>query len=447
MDGLPPSLVLEILSRLTDSADLARCRVASKTLKDLSYEGRTLNHLCTLSQYLKSRSSDADPLIMPFKTIFKNLVRNSPRLECVSIGVEKSLGRRSFVEVEDDYDDLYLSDVSFMKDWLPVIGGRLRSLSISDCWSQSSWRRSDALALISSCCSSLVELELKNTWLSVDGLNIMPKLTNLTLEFVRLDDEDLNKVNCCFMGLQVLNLIGVGGLKEPKIELLHLKRFHWTVSNAPLSLIILAPNLVELKLECIKPKLLVLDTPSLSDLHLTIEEANEFKIKEFGCLKCLKLVSLNPFSVTGMLRLSRTVKMLTVDIPRSIDSVASKLSLGTLFDCFPNLRSLKLGSGAWSGMEALFCAGGLEGGIGMKSVKEITTYLMLYEMVTTLAFLFCVLDRCTNLSDVSLLIHREVDSSTASKFISKCRANWPGVRWRWGMWEEGTEDIWVSDAC
>ena len=46
------------------------------------------------------------------------------------------------------------------------------------------------------------------------------------------------------------------------------------------------------------------------------------------------------------------------------------------------------------------------------------TYLMLYEM-DTIAFLFFVLDRCTNLSDVSLLIHRKVDSSTASKFVSK----------------------------
>ncbi|KAL5572460.1 hypothetical protein UlMin_022057 [Ulmus minor] len=346
----------------------------------ISCEVRTLNHLRSLSQYHKSRSSDANPLIMPFKDHLQE-------------PVEKSIGRRSFVEVEDDYDDLYFLDVSFMKEWLLVIGSRLRTLSISDFWSQSSWRRSDALALISSCCSCLVELELKNTWLSVDGLNIMPKLTNLTLEFVRLDDEDLNKVNCCFLGLQVLNLIGVGGLKEPKIDLLHLKSFHWTVSNAPLSLIIMAPNLVELKLECTKPKLLVLDTPSLSDLHLTVEEANEFKLK------------------------SRIVKMLTVDIPISIDSVAPKLSLGTLFDCFPNLRRL----GRWDWNE-----------------KQITTYLMLYELDTTLMFLFCVLDRCTNFSDVSLLIHREIDSSTASKFISKCRAIWPRVRWRWGMWEEGT---------
>ena len=45
---------------------------------------------------------------------------------------------------------------------------------------------------------SLLELEVKNAWLSVDGLNAMPTLTSLTLEFIRLDDEDLNKVNNFF---------------------------------------------------------------------------------------------------------------------------------------------------------------------------------------------------------------------------------------------------------
>ncbi|KAK8991425.1 hypothetical protein V6N11_062440 [Hibiscus sabdariffa] len=43
MDDLPPSLVVEILSRPTDSADLARCRVASKSLNSLSGEVHSVN--------------------------------------------------------------------------------------------------------------------------------------------------------------------------------------------------------------------------------------------------------------------------------------------------------------------------------------------------------------------------------------------------------------------
>lgn len=98
----------------------------------------------------------------------------------------------------------------------------------------------------------LLELEIKNAWLSVDGLAPMPRLTTLTLEFIRLDDENLEKVNKCFPSLQVLNLIGVGGLKEPMIHLTHLRTFRWTLSNAPISISMVAPNLTNLTLNCMK---------------------------------------------------------------------------------------------------------------------------------------------------------------------------------------------------
>lgn len=159
MEDLPPSLLIDILSRLPDSADLARCRLVSKTLNASSYEVHSLSHLCTCSRYRKYRSRNDNPLAPspPFKSVFCNLIRNSRRLETVAIGVDKSLGRKSYDEAEDDGDDLYLTDVTFMAEWIPAIGGRLRSLSISDFWSQSSWRRSDALALISSCCEFFLD--------------------------------------------------------------------------------------------------------------------------------------------------------------------------------------------------------------------------------------------------------------------------------------------------
>lgn len=287
---------------------------------------------------------------------------------------------------------------------------------------------------------------MKNTWLSVDGLNPMPKLTNLTLEFLRLDDEDLNKVNECFPGLQVLNLIGVGGLKEPKIDLKCLKICHWTISNAPLSLAILAPNLVELKLECVKPRSLILEAPSLSDLHLTIEKAEEFKVKDFPCLKSLHLESLNPFSLMGKFGSRGTIRILELDVPKRKEPVTSTISIDILFDSFPNLSSLKLGPGAWSEMEALFSSGGLESKVEMNGLKDITAHLVIDEIEATLAFMSFILDRCSNLSHMAVLLHGEVGPRIASKFISKCRADWPRVRWRWGFWKEGTNDSWVSDS-
>ncbi|PWA40098.1 F-box/RNI-like superfamily protein [Artemisia annua] len=85
----------------------------------------------------------------------------------------------------------------------------MKSLSISDFWLQSCRRRSVLLSLVSSYCHNLVELEVKNAWLSVENLSPMPMLTSLTLESVRLDDKLLVRLNKCFPNLKFLNLIGV----------------------------------------------------------------------------------------------------------------------------------------------------------------------------------------------------------------------------------------------
>ncbi|GAV62186.1 F-box-like domain-containing protein [Cephalotus follicularis] len=318
MDDLPAPLVLEILSRLTDYSDLARCRLVSKTLNSLSHDVSSINLLCTLSRFLKSRSPETKHLTTPFKDIFKKLILDSRSINSVSIGVEKSLAGLQYDDVEDDSDDLYLTDAVFVAEWLPRVCGDLRRLSISDFWIQSCWRKSDILALISSCCHCLLEIEVKNAWLSVDGLSPMPTLTNLTLEFIRLDDEDLDKVNDCFPFLRVLHLVGVGGLKDPKINLLHLRTCQWTVSNAPLSLSICAPNLEKLILK---------------------------------------------------------FKKLMVDSLKGAERV-QVISLESLFNVFPNVSTLTLGPGAWSEAETQFCTTGLEGETAMKELKEITAHLL-----------------------------------------------------------------------
>lgn len=158
MEELPPPLIVEILGRLADSAELARCRLVSKNLNALSYEVASVHLICTLSRYLKSRAPETKHLVTPFKAVFSTLVRNSRTLESVSIGVDKSLGSISYDDVEDESDDLYLTDVSFVREWLPEIGGGLKSLSLSDFWVQSCWRKSEVLSLISSCCEFRVHV-------------------------------------------------------------------------------------------------------------------------------------------------------------------------------------------------------------------------------------------------------------------------------------------------
>ncbi|XP_028124427.1 F-box/LRR-repeat protein At4g29420 isoform X2 [Camellia sinensis] len=424
MDDLPPPLILEILNRLNNSGDLARCRVVSKTLNALSIEVRSINLHCSFDRYTKSRSPETKSLITPFKSIFKNLVSSSRLVESVSLGVEKPLRGLSYDDIEDELNDLHLTDVDFVSNWLPSVAGRLRSISISDFWVQSCWRRSEVLSLISSCL-----------------------LTSLTLEFIRLDDEDLSRVNDCFPSLQVLNLMGVGGLKEPKIHLLHLRTCQWTVSNAPLSLTILAPNLIKLKLKCVNPRSLVIDAPLLSDFYLSLEKASNLAVKEFRDLKTLQLESTYLCSLVSTFPSCKTIKNLTVESSKCADSAeATKFDLDSLLDVFPNTKSLTLGSGAWLGAETCFHAGGSEVSGGMKAVKEIIAHLFVNDIEITLSFIFSVLEKCSNLTDMALLIHREVESSITSNLITRCMAHCARVRWRWGLWKEGMNDAWVSDG-
>lgn len=169
MDDLPSPLLLDILTRLADSADVARCRVASKTLNSVAPAIRSVDLHCSYNRYAKSRSPLTKSSITPFKQIFNKLISELPTVETVSIGVEKPLRLVAceYDDVDDEEDDLFLSDGGFVKEWLPKICGDLRSLSVSDFWVQSCWRRSDLLSLVSSCC----ELRFSFNFLLITSFN------------------------------------------------------------------------------------------------------------------------------------------------------------------------------------------------------------------------------------------------------------------------------------
>lgn len=360
-----------------------------------------------------------------------------------------------FDDFEDESDDLHLTDFNFIQDWLPSLSNSIKSLSVSDFWVQSCWRRSRALPLISSTCYGLVQLEVRNAWLAVDGLCLMHTLTNLTLEFVRLDDEDLNMINTCFPNLKELNLIGVGGLEEPKINLSHLQTCQWSVSNAPLSLVISAPSLVDFHLKCVKPRLLFLEAPSLSNFSLSLENTDELVLKNCGNIQCLQLEAecVSLAYILSMFRHCVVVERLSLDFVRRTERVVEvgvdqvgEFGLDTLLNYFPNIRYLSLGYEAWLVMESSFRRVSLENGTGMKSLKELVAHIVVLEIEFTLAFIFSVLDKCTLLGDVSLFIHGDADPCAAGNLISVCRSKFPGVRWRWGIWKEGTKDTLISDG-
>ncbi|KAL7593728.1 F-box/LRR-repeat protein At4g29420 [Lactuca sativa] len=446
MDTLPQALVLEILSRLDDSADVARCRAAWKTFNTVSLSLRSINLQLPLSSYIESGSrvsnaSSSSQITSPLKTIFLNVLSNLIVVESVRIGI-KNLPRY-FSHAGVEAKDLHLTDGDFIMQWLPWVSGSLKSLSISDFWPQSCRRRSNVLSLVSAYCNKLVELEVKNAWLSVDNMNQMLMVTSLTLESIRLDDKELIQLNKSFPNLQVLNLIDVRGLKLPTVHLLHLKTCHWTITDAPPFVTVLAPNLITLTIEGKKPAAVHVETPLLTHFHLALPHADPLSVEKFENLKTVWIEASFLYPLLVSFRYTDSVENLTLD-SRGLTKgpfARFKFSLENLFNIFPNMTSLCFRSRAWSEFEVrarIF-------GIGMEGLKTFCGYLMIVDLSLTLSLVACVLDQCFGLVDVSLLIHNNVASYLSKGFMCTCMQRWPNVNWKWGTWEEGKEDSWISD--
>ncbi|CAI9293248.1 unnamed protein product [Lactuca saligna] len=448
MDTLPETLVLEILSRLGDSADVARCRAAWKTFNTVSPGLQSINLQWPLSGCIESRSrvsnaSSSSQVTSPLKTIFLNVLSNLIVVESVRIGV-KNLPRDLLqADVEDKANDLHLTDVDFIMEWLPKVSSSLKSLSVSDFWAQSCRRRSSVLSLLSTYCHNLAELEVKNAWLSVENLNQMLMVTSLTLDCIRLDDKELIQLNKSFPNLQVLNLIDVRGLKLPTIHLLHLKTCHWTITDAPPFVTVIAPNLITLTIEGKKPAAVHVDAPLLTHFHLSIPHADSLLVEKFENLKTLCIEASFLYPLLAHFRYTDSVENLTLDSQGLTKGPfgSFKFTLQNLFNIFPNMTSLCFGSRAWSEFEVR----GSIFGIGMEGLKTFCGYLMIVDLSLTLSWVACVLDQCYNLVDVSLLIHRNVSSNVSKDFMRTCMLRWPKVNWKWGTWEEGKEDCWISD--
>nr|KAJ0196511.1 hypothetical protein LSAT_V11C700358080 [Lactuca sativa] len=326
--------------------------MASKTFISVFPGLQFINLQWRLKWYLESRSSvlsssSSSRFTPSLKRVFLNLVSNLSALESVRIGVENPPLDVLNADVEDDGDDLHITDEGFVKEWLPRVSGALKLLSLSDFWVQSS--------------QNLIELELKNAWLAVQNMNAMPMLTSLTLELIRLDDKNLTEFNTCFPNLQVLNLIDVRGLKMPMIHLLNLKTCHWTVTDSPSYICIIAPNLLTLRLECRSPYAIYIEAPLCYNLHLALEHLNGFAVKRFQKLKNVQLECSNIRSLIRKLHRLETVETLTLDIRAGGNS---KFNLEVLFCTFPNITSLCFKPRVWSEFEVWCGDIGLKGCLG-----------------------------------------------------------------------------------
>jgi len=283
---------------------------------------------------------------------------------------------------------------------------------------------------------NLTRLGLKNAWLSVDGLKKMPNLTHLTLEFIRLDDEDLNQLNECFPCLHTLNLIGVGGLKDPKIHLLQLKTCYWEVSNVPRSLVVLAPNLVSLELKCVRPDKFILDTPSLSTLKLAIQKLGAtVQVDGLVSLTDLRIESLDLSYLFPVFVGSRAIRTLELELPESA-SQCDLLEAGTpdyLLKMLASVSEVKLGPRFSCGLT--LCLALCKDSGFQSCVKKLLIHMPQSESPFQLLTLLPLFQICAPLCEVTVLFHTESADAIRQGAMSIGMQSFAGIIWQWGTWK------------
>lgn len=278
---------------------------------------------------------------------------------------------------------------------------------------------------------------MKNASLSVDGLKPMRNLINLRLEFIRFDNENLDKLNECFPFLQSLELIGVGGLRNPKIDLSQLKICHWTVSNFPSSLAIHAPKLVELKLHCVEPKDLLLETPLLSRIDLKIKKpVGQFKVESFLHLKSVRMETSHLISIKELFKECHSVKKLELEEFSSsrTDESLGKFTVLDIISAFPGMDDLKLGPGIWNHLESSGSCISCE----WRNLKRLSIKLPPADI--DMALVSSVLGFCLPSCEVAVLFHKDSSDSAKNRIVERCVCNFPIYRWKWGIWKESCVD-------
>lgn len=280
---------------------------------------------------------------------------------------------------------------------------------------------------------NLEKLGLRNAWLSVDGLKEMPNLTHLTLEFIRLDDENLDRLNECFPCLHTLNLIGVGGLKNPKIHLPQLKTCRWEVSNFSHSLAIHAPNLVFLDLKCVRPDTLIFDAPSLSTLKLTIEKLSAtVGVDGLVSLTNLSIESLDLNSLLPVLVENRAITRLDLELPYSARRYAfieEDIHPDYLLRTLAGIAEVRLAPRFSCGL--IRCLSLSRDSQFRSCLKKLVIHVPLPVSSFQLLTLFQI---CAPLCEVTALFHTDETDDTRGFEMSTWERSFPEIRWKWGTW-------------
>lgn len=475
---LPGSLLLEVLMWLDDESDLARCRMVSKRLRETVRQVPSVKLSCSYGRYLKTRRAAAAsaaaagtapgdamhdaappppvpvpvPVPTPFKTIVTRTLLDRQRVEGVTLEMEDAIQRQpNNQDQEASKTDMWLTEPSFLRAWLPHVAPSLRRLSITDFVHQAQGQATPILTVLSSTCKELRHLELGNLSLqdACRDVACMPHLTSLTLECVGLGDADLAAIMRNVPALQSLSLISVFGLQELTVEGACLLSCCLILTSTPQNVTVRAPKLSELRLFlCPGPERLIIQAPMLASLEVFTEKrpGAVFAVAHTCFLKTLLLISPDLTCVTDF-RGGAFISNMVFEAPILAFNESGawegiliqprvrlpdfrQLSVG-----FPCLDTLFLGPGLWYAMESDADVK-KQLGSGWPTLRKLVLHVLLINYDSSLHLLEMLVKSLPSLQALEMYFHSESNSGAKLQLISNMEERFNHVHFKSGTWKD-----------
>lgn len=190
------------------------------------------------------------------------------------------------------------------------------------------------------------------------------------------------------------------------------------------------PYLLTLRLECAKINEIYVEAPMLYHFHLAHDCPHVFEVKMYKNLKTISLKSLYIDSLLSNFWGKDYLGYLTLDLGNVEKGCMgkTKFTLWKVFSVFPKVSSLCIYSSALLELENSSNSRGEQIPGRWKGLKTFRAYLLLVDPALTFSRVACVMNECICLSEVSLLIHHDVDDNVSMSFMSSSMALWPGLK-------------------
>ncbi|KAL3689264.1 hypothetical protein R1sor_015573 [Riccia sorocarpa] len=365
-DILPKDLLGEIFSHLVDARDLSRVALVNSSFRKQCRYAKNVRFSCQLKTILKDGHHGEGHLHFPFKQVVVTKMRSFECMTTLRLEIEEDVQAKRFKEDEVDKTSLWLSEGSFVRNWLPGVSETLTSLTIIDYGHQAIYHPSPLLQLVSQHCKQLERMELRNMFLDTKGCSTMSRMKLLKLKCVKLMDNGLQDINEVMPELEHVVLEMVVGLRQAKFKSDIVKVLCLTCITRVTAIKLESNSLVGLQLKVTAPDEVRVRAPNLQILTIRIARRPD-SVVEFESVGKLRelLLGANEMSVLEKVSFkNRSLEKVYLDVPCMLydehgswrgvkrDSLPASSSIWkSMRTCCRGLQSLSAGPGFWYCLE------------------------------------------------------------------------------------------------